>query len=562
MRRLWAEPHWLALIAVVALGAYLRRPIDLPLQYDPHSIDASRGILKHGLPYQPSGVLYLRGLPFLYLQAAGMALFGGPDRANGWIGVVLGAANILALYFWVRDAAGRTAGVVAAAMLAVFGWHIAYSSPRWYSTQHLFILLSLFFCGRAFGNGRPRPRAVIAFGVFTALALLTDKISAWLLAAPLYPIASQWLQRPRPRIGPLALGYAAGALIGATGMLVPNTVVPSHIAQSWTAVDFFGWGLDAHWPATYLRWYPGALPLLALGIALALFRRDLKAGFVYYAFLMPLAAITVLTVGKTPDRYVVFSIPAFVASLAVAWWQALDFARTRLVRGRGTLPGRVFVAGAIIGAMALSIALNPRSFVYELVKNYGLLVPEPNRPSQAYLAVCDTRTPPTFVNAHWRPGDAVISNSQMHSCYLTVPLSCYLDAHRLTTIGHEPTIQHWDGSWRYLYTGTPFIGTVSELAAVVKQSQGRVWVVLAWRFEPAVSPDASDFIKKRGRLVYQGPTPGDQVYVLTGGAFHGAEGSAELPPEVSPSSLPPVAYRGPAFARVVARALDLARAFP
>jgi hypothetical protein len=79
-----------------------------------------RGIADSGLPILPSGMLYLRGVPYSYAAWLAGTLFGHSLEVYRVVSVLFAALAVVLMYLLVRQVAPRPAAIVAALLLATF----------------------------------------------------------------------------------------------------------------------------------------------------------------------------------------------------------------------------------------------------------------------------------------------------------------------------------------------------------------------------------------------------------------------------------------------------------
>lgn len=187
------------------------------------SVVHARGILEHGYPLLPSGVVSWSNFTAHYLIAAGLALFGEQHAGARLLPALAGALLTPAVFLLARALGlARPAALVAAALTACSGWEIAWSrQARFYTILVLLGVLGLAFVARFLRDRRVADGfAAVAF-LFAALA--TGRAGyLFLLAALLIALAevrrrSVWAawRRSHPRAVPalLILGSACAAVL-------------------------------------------------------------------------------------------------------------------------------------------------------------------------------------------------------------------------------------------------------------------------------------------------------------------------------------------------------------
>lgn len=138
------------LILIVILGGFLRfyHLGNLPIEGDNsfHAL-AAKGILEYGVPKMPSGDLYLRAVPLLYLEAASIKIFGDSEWSLRFPNALIGVINILLVYFLVLAVTNNNAvALMAASLFSISPWAITTSRmPRMYETLQMASLLTWLF---------------------------------------------------------------------------------------------------------------------------------------------------------------------------------------------------------------------------------------------------------------------------------------------------------------------------------------------------------------------------------------------------------------------------------
>ncbi|GEM_PF-5354096 len=144
----WWYGGGLMLIVLVGFGLRIWNLGRLGLTFDEGvGWAVVEGILGTGLPMLPSGNMYLRGLPYLYLNALIASVFGTSEFTLRIVSVMAGTGSII-LFFLI----GKKAGVekylllCGSALLSFHYWTITMSRwGRMYIFTVFFILLTLYF---------------------------------------------------------------------------------------------------------------------------------------------------------------------------------------------------------------------------------------------------------------------------------------------------------------------------------------------------------------------------------------------------------------------------------
>jgi hypothetical protein len=172
---------------LVALGAALRfATLGVQSYHHDEIVTASR-VLRVGFGHAMDAVGFSESAPPLYYALAWVwtqVVGTGPWGLRS-LSALVGVATIPVAYLIGRELRGRRTGLLAAALVAVNPMLIWYSQEaRAYALLAFFCALSLYYCVRALREeGRDGGRSLVAWGVFSALALATHYFAVFPLAA-------------------------------------------------------------------------------------------------------------------------------------------------------------------------------------------------------------------------------------------------------------------------------------------------------------------------------------------------------------------------------------------
>lgn len=301
--------------------------------------------------------------PFLYyfLHKLFVPAGAGVEAARS-ISLAAGILSIGAMYLVGRLAFGRRGGLLAAALLAVWGAHIDYSQEaRAYSLLFLLTLGSaagLLWWFRECGNEEPSrigpvPARHAALGLFaaaTVLSFYTHLVSIFWIA-PAVQILVSVTQRTRPKrcLAEAGVALAAMALLAVPGLVRLAREVATADAFHWLAqagpAGFLSTSADLLLPAGL--WANPWVEALGLGgVAKAVIGLGLIAGLVL-AFVRATRARPGLWAGRSPAVAVIL---AFLALPLLLWLfghvaRPLFMPRTILF----AIPGMILLIVAAIG---------------------------------------------------------------------------------------------------------------------------------------------------------------------------------------------------------------------
>jgi len=182
----WFWPHGAALtvIAALAAAAYAWRmgndPLEPYYEASVRSLSTSAQDFLYGA-FDPTGTLTLDKLPgALWVQALFVVVFGFHTWAMVLPQTIEGVLAVVFLYRAVARLGGRTAGVVAAAVLAASPAVVALNRGNMGDTlMMLLLVLAADATSAAVKSGRGR--SLVMAGVWVGLAFQAKTLQAWLV---------------------------------------------------------------------------------------------------------------------------------------------------------------------------------------------------------------------------------------------------------------------------------------------------------------------------------------------------------------------------------------------
>ncbi len=177
----------IAIALAVAAGIWLRlRHLGtLGLTGDEgHQALAVKGVLAHGFPLVPSGRLYTRGLPLIYLQSASSLLFGLNELALRLPSVLFNLGAVVVTWVLGRRLFGSGIGLAAAVVLMLSVWEIETARhARMYTALQFCFVLSLLFFYEGFVLDKQRYKPLTVGAMFLAFTFHPIAISFVILFA-------------------------------------------------------------------------------------------------------------------------------------------------------------------------------------------------------------------------------------------------------------------------------------------------------------------------------------------------------------------------------------------
>lgn len=162
-----------------------------------HTYFAVKGILEHGLPYMPSGMLYPRAPLLSYFAAFFSATLGFDETSLRLPSVILSTLNLLLYSYLFFKLVNRKTALVFAALFTVSYWNIEVArQARMYEMMLFFQGLSALLISKGFLE---KKSSLLWLSVLTmALAISTQKLAFFLNSLYLLPfLFKQPLPLPR-----------------------------------------------------------------------------------------------------------------------------------------------------------------------------------------------------------------------------------------------------------------------------------------------------------------------------------------------------------------------------
>ncbi len=327
------------LAALVAAGAYLRLADlgALGIHWDEDlSLLAVRAILEQGVPVLPTGMIYYRGGPFLYLMAAAAHTLGVSELAIRLPAALFGIATIPLVYALGKRLFDVRVGLIAAALVTFSVWDVELARyARMYAAFGFFYLLTVL-CIWQF---RIRSESLLGGLACVALAVLSitlHELGYTLAPAFLAPLLVKWPEvrrRPRRALFPLGACAAVGAFfvfwrrLVASGYARPFTfdadASPAYVSENGAIVL----GVP---PGDGFRLGPIRVPLLTPDTSLLTAVVDAAPWLVTVAG-AALAALVVLIARRAAPRPSLLERGLLAAAVALAALQLINLALVAII---------------------------------------------------------------------------------------------------------------------------------------------------------------------------------------------------------------------------------------
>ena len=445
----------------------------------------AQSILRHGLPVLPSGLFYGHDLPFSYLAALFVALFGPHVESVRWLSLLASAGTLALLYAWGRKRFSPAVGLWALAIWAVIPDAVLWGARgRSYALLQLLLLAAcIAFVEGALAADRPRLRRtawlLLLLAIFTH-AEAAMAFAPWLTAA-LWVKGRRWLMRPAVAVETalvaggigvrfalqrfIALGQGSfGTIAGARPAIVPlahtvdglKTVLPFFSAPDRIVLSLLVVALviPANW-SRLARLHRAAVALPALMLALV-------------------PAQMILLVGSTwqSPRYLIQLLPLFAVLAALG----IDSIAGRI---GPRISKRAWGQGVTV-AIALVILLAGGWQAWSVIQT----------PEIGY------RQSFAYVRENAGPDDRIVT---------TAPAIAMTEIGRVDrfamSVGYEEFVLRRDGQWVDRWLGTPLIRSAGEMAAFLDQFDSTWFVTDSTRLYTHYDPAFVQLVWDRMALV-------------------------------------------------------------
>ena len=332
-------PRWEWALVFLAFGVALAlgfQNLGVPSLWHDELVHAyvGKSIAETGNPALPSGVPYFSGTTINVILAGAIRAWGMTEITLRAPSVLLSGVNVVLTFLLIRALLGTPTALLAAFMLAVCPWTVAWArEARFYSLQQTLYLATVLSFWALSESQCPRQavRAGAFFAIAFALGILTSfhsilflgGIGAFVVLMALYDgnARSHWV--------------GLTAFIGASGLLALGGLALMMNALDREAVlDRGGLGGEMIDDARALRLYythwlrlnlsNGFFAVALFGFAAMLAREGRRGLFSALAFWAPIVILTFL-IGYRRPRFMFFAFPFYVAAtsygiVVVAAW--------------------------------------------------------------------------------------------------------------------------------------------------------------------------------------------------------------------------------------------------
>ncbi|HEU4617074.1 MAG TPA: glycosyltransferase family 39 protein [Gammaproteobacteria bacterium] len=284
---------WATLAALIAVGAYLRLVYlgRLGIHWDEDlSALAVKAILANGVPELPSGMIYLRGGPFLYAMAASAQLLGFGELALRLPAALFGIATIPLAFALGKALFSERVGLVAAALLTISVWDVELARYARMYAPFIFFYMATLLCLWRYRVQRESLGGGMLCVALALIAVSLHELGYSLAPAMFFPLIlrgpKEWLS-PRRLVFPLCAAAVVAVFFFAWSRLIEH-LMTLPLAEAEQALAARDGGAEASAPASALPHVPLLANLLGRSPAVfAVLAAALIGGAALFAFRRP-----------------------------------------------------------------------------------------------------------------------------------------------------------------------------------------------------------------------------------------------------------------------------------
>ncbi len=463
---------------------------------------AANNILKTGVPYLETGLLYLRDLPHLYATAASLYLFKDVEFALRLPSVLAGIALVPITYLLaLRLFNQKSVALLAAGLVAFHPWIFEYSR---FARSYMLMLLWLYLAALFFQTAKISVWAKIGLFVTGFLAATTHQVGQIVLVFAFVALLDkEWREKP------LSFWPFLGALLG----IVAFKVIFSYgyyFYQDATVEMTVGEAVARRVPFGLPRFdnilvFMRVVPFFLLISAVAALAKDRWLGYknrslLYYNawFFIVMASLILSKKYISLNRGILFFFPLLALGTAFGLlWAA------RLVRSR---PVRIGIGASLA---VLLLAYGAYDLRVATIRNYGSLINPNLAPFDGFTFYQDNKSPIKYVTGRWREGDQIImlGNANFWFAYSD------LEPDWRVYTGNSITYKK-----RNIFSNTPEIDNLGDLDQALRGH--RTWVVTSYSIQwlpriAHIDPAIGEYIDNySGQKVYMSKDQTAKVYLI------------------------------------------------
>lgn len=463
---------------------------------------AVRGIIEHGIPEMPSGLLYLRAFPFSYLSSIGVLLFGFDEWALRFFPILLSLISIAVLYRILKQLTDSRIALGIATVLALSPWHIMYSLfARSFLLQSLGFVLILY----CYYQYLKTKKITYLYWNAVWIALEACLSPTLILIGPTI-LFVLFIGKKNELTSKSLFVFFLHILLVISALFLPSVVYPwqkDTTGNLYALYEIRSFILpNSYFWSEMIRWFPVGLVLIGIGSYQMLRREKQLLIFPFFIFSSFFILSVVNPFENLQPRYLAnFMLPYFVA-LALSIWYLTQFTFSK-IKSKTIMIILLLLLGSDLYLLPHFISFT-----------YGSRTPQTMQISRSWDVFHDIESNVDYVDAHAKNEDVIISlqpKGQTEAYLDTKELDYFLRTKNYREEGHLQGAQFVDD-----YSNTPIITSAKELEKII-ESDAKIWIITSKSLDPTLNHIDSktyDVLIKNAKLVYQGREPYSKVYVI------------------------------------------------
>ncbi|MDF5721437.1 MAG: glycosyltransferase family 39 protein [Rhizonema sp. PD37] len=487
----WGEKVFLVLILSIGFGLRVYHLSFMDLDADENtSLDATRGILRTGIPIATSGIWYTRGPFYHYLLALWLRLVGDSMVNARLLSALWGTATLILTYIVARQLTKKIwIALLITAVLAINPWQLWYSRfIRFYTILQFFTVLSFWCFLKGFIDKAGRCYQYVFFIALT-ISLLTQEINLTLI--PVFLIAFLYFYRPfnllkdwriilssimMLAIFICSLSFALIKLLTPLAALSDATAsyLRLHFSDITDLLNIFFIGPNRLHTIYSLFFFAGFIYFLQ--------RKDGKLIFLFFSIIVNILIVTCLTY-YLAERYVYGVYPLFIM---LSIYGSICIIRDLGERMQSILYNLLPLKLIALGCLLLLLVGNIE---------FGRILP-------SYEEALLRRSSEIFeyIRIHKQSEDIVISSLPPAAIRSLGKLDYYLFA----SIGSEnfDSLYWHDGRLIDRWAGGVVLNSVDQMNRILKQPH-RVWIHIDDIRHPRVEYVLAQYVQYLGKPVFE-----------------------------------------------------------
>lgn len=494
IKQIWPTwGHWVCLgiiaIAAFAMRIYALDAMDLEADENT-SLDATRGILRTGVPIATSGIWYTRGPLYHYMLALWLRYVGDAAINARLLSVIWGIATLFLVFILTRKVTGKVwLALAVTAILAIDPWELWYSRfIRFYQVLQFTTILGFWLFIKGFINQESKIYQYWFYIVLAAMLLIQEG-SITLL--PVFAIGFLYFYRPFRLSGDRSIVissaivlaiYAFNIIFFAIKCLTPlvalSTSTDAYLKFRLSNITgfFTNFFIGPNWMNVIYSAFFFA------GLIYFLKRRDSTLVFLFVSIFLNLLFQTLL-VYVIAARYFYPIYPIFVM---LAVYSAICIIESICNNLEVTFVSKIPLQKLCLLLVVIIFASN-----LEIEQVFAAY--------QDAIAIRNTDIA-EYIQAHKKPGDIVISNtSAVHA--IQGGLDYYIP-HRLSIFD---AVYAKEGVVVDRWGGGKLLTNLDQLSHILQNSD-RVWIHIFDRPQPPKNPEYSEiysFYQTLGQPIFE-----------------------------------------------------------